>query len=86
MIGGKSDGVSGPGVGTAANDVQGAEVTLAILVTVGLGSGDCAICVAGDAHDTSKAKKTVAMMKYLFGLCIGLLMDRFQQLVKGSHP
>lgn len=85
-MGGNSDGVSGPGVGTAANEVQGAEATPAMLVTVGLGSGDFAICVAGDAHDASNTKITRAMMKSLFILFIGLLMDRFQQLVKGSHP
>jgi len=86
VMGGKSDGVSGPGVGTAANEVQGAEVAPAILVTVGFGSGDCAVCVAGDVHDESKIKTMAAVMRFLVGLCIGLLMDCFQELVKGSHP
>ena len=77
-MGGNRDGVSGPGVGTADKDVQGAEDIPAMLVTVGLTSVACGVCVDDDVQAASRTVVMKNETRYRLGFCIRLLMDRFQ--------
>jgi len=77
-MGGNRDGVSGPGVGAADKEVQGAEEIPAILVTVGLNSGACGVRVDDDVQAASRTVVMKNKTRYRLGFCIKLLMDRFQ--------
>ena len=64
VIGGKMDGESGPGVGTAESDVQGDE-SLGMLVTVGRVVGISSTGVDGATQDESIRMMLEASMMFL---------------------
>ena len=79
VTGGKREGASGPGVGAAEKELQGAEAGLALLVTVGLTSSVCVDCVDGAAQEANKGMKRIAMKCFLYWR-MGLL------IIDGSLP
>jgi hypothetical protein len=83
VIGGKRDGVSGPGVGAAAKFIQDWDVgTIGNLVTVGMDSvvaGGVALHEAIDRRSTRVTDKNSCLRMML-------LLYRFLQLFEGCHP